>query len=1081
MKGALLQDIRSEVERALREGKSREDFKTEFNQIVDRRGWSGDRDWRASIIYQTNLRQAYGDGRCRQMNDPDVISARPYRMWVHGDSRVPRPEHRAMNGKVFRADHPVAQTRLPSGFGCKCTWVSLSERDMKRRGLSVETGITWGSEIETAKGRKVLQIDRGFGAACRFQSEQEREERKAKARKDILARMPPGTQRDATKEILAILIIGGFFVGALSAKDAIFATFPNFLKFINDNLQKEVVDFRQQKHKQRADQYKQDLSQQIKTVGDQFKQPNTKPITIVVGGVGDADGKNAEFLVNQLLDNGLEGDVIFLNNQIPQINSVIKDYIISDPFLAPYAAYLQAASNLSNKDFAQFFASLPESAKLPFRNALLRLSKNLIEKSFESGVNQIPEILEQIIKSQSTSVNFVGHSGGGLVIEDLMQVLQDIGIKSKTGISLGGLRLPIKSAPKNLRRYYSDLDFVNTLFESDKDYGDLDRYFEGIYHSRSSAPKGKELFTWQTNKDVFDQMVADLNQGYVKPVKRSNGPQSVRKNKPIFDIEVSASEIPFDDLPDVTVTLPPAKVRELRKKLGLDVDSDRTLIPPMRDLPRDVSFTTRPPSDLVAPRDPILPPEPRTRPAPPATLEVRKITEDELSALRQSAKRDLPFRIRVNKNKDGTFNVQPVAGDGYKWTTEQAEIVGNYLRSKGVYLSDKFDPTNAGWQEGANYLKVAFDAELPFQNQPLGDLSIQTESQKTRAKAYTLQQGLKDTTDKIDAVKLDKERALERLATNLEIEEGNPFADEIAKKFDDQIKVLERRAKQQRSKIQGFILDADKFDEYERRAATTFDLQDNSSIGEGAADIISNSVRAQELQKEVKAAIDRLPQAQRELDKLQRIEDEIKLSKELIKLVVDERKAISRQQKELIKNIRILEADLNRGEGLIGGRSGRSLDALNQARSQLAAIEIRLPELERGENAYKGQREALQELLDQSVTSIPELNREIKGLQGEINAKSTELYNNIKLFQRLDRLKSANLGNDVPVSDGEKLDNIRVPIPEKPKPNLEKRYVRRAYADKYAAKIGGKVLVQKDQNGKTIYVVVPPGGITLDG
>jgi SPP1 gp7 family putative phage head morphogenesis protein len=209
MKGALLQDIRAEVEKAIRDGKSREDFKKDFKDIVDRRGWSSKQgnDWRASIVYQTNLRQAYGDGRCRQMSDPDVVGARPYRMWIHGDSRVPRPEHRAMNGKVFRHDHPIAQTRLPSGFGCKCTWVSLSERDMKRRGLSVESGITWGSEIETAKGRKVLQIDRGFGAACKFESEREKEERKAGARKQILGRMPPDIQRDAKREIALALAI----------------------------------------------------------------------------------------------------------------------------------------------------------------------------------------------------------------------------------------------------------------------------------------------------------------------------------------------------------------------------------------------------------------------------------------------------------------------------------------------------------------------------------------------------------------------------------------------------------------------------------------------------------------------------------------------------------------------------------------------------------------------------------------------------------------------------------------------------------------------------------------------------------
>lgn len=208
-KGALLQDLRIEVEKAIINGQDRSQFKKEFNDIVDRRGWNarGGNDWRANIIYQTNLRQAYGDGRCRQMSDPDVQSKRPFRMWVHGNSAKPRETHIAMNGKVFRADDPIANQSLPLGFGCRCSWVTLSERDLKRRGLKVTEGLNWGDVIATIKGDRPLEIEKGFRKPCKFESEEERENRRRGQRKVVYDRLPDDDKRGA---LIAIALgLGG--------------------------------------------------------------------------------------------------------------------------------------------------------------------------------------------------------------------------------------------------------------------------------------------------------------------------------------------------------------------------------------------------------------------------------------------------------------------------------------------------------------------------------------------------------------------------------------------------------------------------------------------------------------------------------------------------------------------------------------------------------------------------------------------------------------------------------------------------------------------------------------------------------
>jgi len=138
----LLADMRAAVDRAIAEGQGREAFAAAFDDMINRYGWNpkGGRDWRLNTIYQTNLNTAYAAGRYQQQTQPETLKSRPYWQWVHGDSRVPRPLHRALHLKVFRADDPFWQTMYPPcGFGCRCQVVTLSQADLDRDGLTQET------------------------------------------------------------------------------------------------------------------------------------------------------------------------------------------------------------------------------------------------------------------------------------------------------------------------------------------------------------------------------------------------------------------------------------------------------------------------------------------------------------------------------------------------------------------------------------------------------------------------------------------------------------------------------------------------------------------------------------------------------------------------------------------------------------------------------------------------------------------------------------------------------------------------------------------------------------------------------
>ena len=142
-KGDLLNEIRVAVEKAIVSGQGLEVFQKAFDRIADR--WSpdwmgnGDRAWRSQLVYETNLRSAYAAGRYTQMTQPEVLNKRPYWQWRHGGSKDPRPEHIALDGKVFDADQLFFQVGgfPPCGYNCRCRVFSMSPRDLSQRSLLV--------------------------------------------------------------------------------------------------------------------------------------------------------------------------------------------------------------------------------------------------------------------------------------------------------------------------------------------------------------------------------------------------------------------------------------------------------------------------------------------------------------------------------------------------------------------------------------------------------------------------------------------------------------------------------------------------------------------------------------------------------------------------------------------------------------------------------------------------------------------------------------------------------------------------------------------------------------------------------
>jgi SPP1 gp7 family putative phage head morphogenesis protein len=149
----VLQDIRSALAAALKEGRTVQGFVKDLTPTLQAKGWWGKQiivdsqgnaevaklgsPWRLANIYRTNLQSAFMAGRYRAM--ADAADSHPYWQYVAVLDGRTRASHRAMNGRVFRASDPVWNTAYPpNGFGCRCRARPMSEGALKREGLAWE-------------------------------------------------------------------------------------------------------------------------------------------------------------------------------------------------------------------------------------------------------------------------------------------------------------------------------------------------------------------------------------------------------------------------------------------------------------------------------------------------------------------------------------------------------------------------------------------------------------------------------------------------------------------------------------------------------------------------------------------------------------------------------------------------------------------------------------------------------------------------------------------------------------------------------------------------------------------------------
>lgn len=172
----LLESIRAAVDKAVADGIAFEDFRDNLEPILRALGWWGRAEMvdpltgkkrevqlgssrRLEIIYDTNLRTSYSEGRWRQVQR--IKHRRPYVRYMDPDPN-PRPQHLAWSGTVVPVDSDWAAAHWPPlGWNCKCYMQSASEDEVARYGWSVSEPVTEYSEYTNPRTGAVSRVPAG--------------------------------------------------------------------------------------------------------------------------------------------------------------------------------------------------------------------------------------------------------------------------------------------------------------------------------------------------------------------------------------------------------------------------------------------------------------------------------------------------------------------------------------------------------------------------------------------------------------------------------------------------------------------------------------------------------------------------------------------------------------------------------------------------------------------------------------------------------------------------------------------------------------------------------------------------------
>jgi len=149
----------SKLNEEIRESLARGEGAVEWRQRLE--GIANVQAHLAETIQRTATHRAYHEGLDEITKTPGLEDAFPF--WEYhatGDNRT-RPEHQAMDGKVFHRDSPMAAhaKQLVSEWNCRCTMIPISREDAEAAGIEPGQGGPVGQEGQDTDTEEGTAVD----------------------------------------------------------------------------------------------------------------------------------------------------------------------------------------------------------------------------------------------------------------------------------------------------------------------------------------------------------------------------------------------------------------------------------------------------------------------------------------------------------------------------------------------------------------------------------------------------------------------------------------------------------------------------------------------------------------------------------------------------------------------------------------------------------------------------------------------------------------------------------------------------------------------------------------------------------
>ncbi len=212
----VLTTLRNEVQRALDEGITFDEFQKTLRPRLRKMGWWGQQEMvdpqtgeaqvvqlgsprRLKVIYDSNMRSARAAGQWERIER--TKKALPYLEYRLGPSEHHRPAHEAKAGLILPVDSSFWNSWMPpNGWACKCWVRQVTRAEAERRGVSEEPEVPTRTWTNTRTG-EVQDIPRGIDPGWQRNPGKMRMQSVEQMLEDKLNAAHPAIQRAATRDI----------------------------------------------------------------------------------------------------------------------------------------------------------------------------------------------------------------------------------------------------------------------------------------------------------------------------------------------------------------------------------------------------------------------------------------------------------------------------------------------------------------------------------------------------------------------------------------------------------------------------------------------------------------------------------------------------------------------------------------------------------------------------------------------------------------------------------------------------------------------------------------------------------------